>query len=210
MEPQKIKNEREIRYGSLQVREIENEQEPSGQFYELDGTPIVFNQKTRLGRDMWSDKDIYEIIEPTALDSADLTDVVFNVNHGEGNHAVARTRNSTLQLSKETDGLHCRVLLDKDNPRCVQVYKDVKSGLLDKMSFAFTIKEESFDESEHCYHVRAIDKVYDVSAVEFPAYDTTSISARRASEAVAERERAVALALEAKREALLKQINRNL
>lgn len=210
MEPQKIKNEREIRYGSIQVREAEIPSENDSDFYVLEGTPIVFNQKTKLGKNPFSGSDIYEIIEPTALDSADLTDVVFNVNHGEGNHAVARTRNNTLQLTKEADGLHCRVLLDKDNPRCVQVYKDVKSGLLDKMSFAFTIREESFDKEESCYHVRAIDKVYDVSAVEFPAYDTTSISARRASEAVAERERAVALALEAKREVLLKKINRNL
>lgn len=210
MEPQKIKNEREIRYGSIQVREAEIPSENDSDFYVLEGTPIVFNQKTKLGKNPFSGSDIYEIIEPTALVSADLTDVVFNVNHGEGNHAVARTRNNTLQLTKEADGLHCRVLLDKDNPRCVQVYKDVKSGLLDKMSFAFTIREESFDKEESCYHVRAIDKVYDVSAVEFPAYDTTSISARRASEAVAERERAVALALEAKREVLLKKINRNL
>lgn len=201
------RNEREVRYGSIQFRE-ESEKEDRG-YYILEGNPVVFDQKTCLGQG-WDGNDIYEVMEKDCFKDADISDVVFNVNHGEGNHAVARTRNGTLSLETRDDGVHCTIKLDKSNPRCVQVYKDVKSGLLDKMSFAFTIKEESYDKEERCYHVRKIDKVYDVSAVEFPAYGTTSISARRASEAVAERKRAVAREVETKKELLIRKIVRSL
>ena len=188
--------------------------------YELDARDIFYVRIDRTRKvvitaflralGLSSDEDIYEVIEADAFNQTDISDVVFNVNHGDGNHAVARTRNNTLKLDKQDDGIHCTVYLDKSNPRCVQVYKDVSSGLLDRMSFAFTIKDEEFDKNENCYHIKSIDKVFDVSAVEFPAYESTSISARRISSAVAERELAVAKNLETKRELLLKRIERNL
>lgn len=186
-------NEREIRFNDIQLREVGDEQNDD-KYYVLEGLPIVFNKRTSLGKDYWSDREVFEEISDTAFDSADMSDVVFNVNHGDGNHAVARTRNGTLTLRKENDGIHCEVRLSKSNPRCVQVYEDVREGLLDKMSFAFTIDEQSFNEKENCYFVRKIGKVYDVSAVEHPAYDSTFISARRKSEleAVAKRNQAVA------------------
>ena len=74
------------------------------------------------------------------------------------------------------------------------VYKMVRSGLLDKMSFAFHVKESSYEyterEGEPTIELRTIteiDKLYDVSAVDIPAYDTTSISARGAFDAERER-----------------------
>lgn len=205
----KTKNEREIRFCNIQFRDLEDPKlNEDSKYFILEGLPIVFNQKTKLGT--FEDEDIYEVIEADAFNQTDISDVVFNVNHGDGNHAVARTRNNTLKLDKQDDGIHCTVYLDKSNPRCVQVYKDVSSGLLDRMSFAFTIKEEEFDKNENCYHIKNIDKVYDVSAVEFPAYESTSISARRLYSAVAERELAVAKNLETKRELLLKRIERNI
>ena len=200
--------EREIRHGDIQLRE-DTIQQGENEYYVLEGTPVVFDQMTQLGKGL-DGSPIFEILEKDCFNEADISDVVFNVNHGEGNHAVARTRNKTLSLEVREDGVHCTVLLDKNNPRCVQVYRDVKSGLLDKMSFAFTIADETFDEENNCYHVRKIGKVYDVSAVEFPAYGTTSISARRISEAVAEREKAVAKKLQEKKELLIRRINRNL
>lgn len=209
----KKRNEREIRLCGLELREASPEQGADNKedgYYELIGKPIVFSKKTKLGRNPFTDEDVFEVMEPDCFDEADISDVVFNVNHGDGNHATARTRNGTLQLTKKSDGVECLVKLDKANPRCVQTYIDVKSGLLDRMSFAFTIKEESYDKEERCYHVRKIGKIYDVSAVEHPAYEDTSISARRLESAVAERSRAEALKLNAEKELLLRKINRSL
>lgn len=209
----KKRNEREIRLCDIEFREAPDGQAADKQdeeFYELVGKPIVFGKKTKLGRNPFTDEEVYEVMEPECFDGADVSDVVFNVNHGDGNHATARTRNGTLALVKKGDGVECLVKLDKNNPRCVQTYIDVKSGLLDRMSFAFTIKEESYDKEEKCYHVRKLGKIYDVSAVEHPAYEDTSISERRMESAVAERSRAEALKLEADKDVLLRKLERYL
>lgn len=194
---EKIRNEREVRISLTNIKfrdEFASDEEKhlAEKYYILEGTPIVLDTRTCLGKN-WAGEDVFEEISADAFDNADMTDVVFNINHGDGNHATARTRNQTLKLTidKENKEVKCEVYLDKENPRCVQTYTDIKTGLLDRMSFAFTIEEESYNKEEHCYHVRKIDKVYDVSAVEFPAYEQTSISARRRDQAVArEREEA--------------------
>lgn len=202
----KVRAEREVRISLTNIKfrsefASEEEKAKAEKYYILDGTPIVLDTRTCLGKDFWTGEDIFEEISKDAFDNADMTDVVFNINHGDGNHATARTRNETLELhvDKENKEVRCTVYLDKNNPRCVQTYTDISTGLLDRMSFAFTIEEESYNEKEHCYYVRKIDKVYDVSAVEFPAYETTSISARRHELAVAEHERRTAVAEEVKR-----------
>ena len=46
------------------------------------------------------------------------------------------------------------------------------------MSYAYTVSEESYDVDTHLRTVLKIKKLYDVSAVDIPAYDSTSISAR--------------------------------
>lgn len=197
----KVRNEREVRISLTQIKfrsefATEEEKAKADKYYILDGTPIVLETRTCLGKDWWTGEDVFEEISRDAFDNADMSDVVFNINHGDGNHATARTRNETLELHVDKDNkeVRCTVYLDKNNPRCVQTYTDISTGLLDRMSFAFTIEEESYNEKEHCYYVRKIDKVYDVSAVEFPAYESTSISARRHDLAVAEHERRMAVA----------------
>lgn len=125
-------------------------------------------------------EDYYEQVDPGAFDGCDMSDVVLNVNHGDGNHAVARTRNQTLSLKATKDGLFIDdAKLNKTNPRCVQFYDDVSEGLLDRMSFRFHVDKESFDEKENCFHIEKIAYVRDVSAVEFPANGETSISQSR-------------------------------
>ena len=69
-----------------------------------------------------------------------------------------------------------------------ELYEEIKGGYIDRMSFCFTIKEESYNQEEHLWRVLKVDKLYDVSAVDIPAYDTTSISARSSRLAVAELE----------------------
>ena len=65
-----------------------------------------------------------------------------------------------------------------EDTRHQELYRDVKTGLIDQMSFSFTIAEESYDEEKRLRKIIRIKKLYDVSAVTFPAYSQTSISAR--------------------------------
>lgn len=143
------------------------------------GRPIVYNSKTDLGY-------FDEIIEAGALDKANLKDVRFLVNHNTDMIPLARSRNnnenSTMQLEVDKDGMGIRVNLDtENNTEARNLYSAIKRGDITGMSFMFTIDSEEWDEleSEHpTRRIKAIGQVFEVSAVTFPAYESTEISAR--------------------------------
>ena len=172
---------KEIRAFNFEVRAEENEEH--GHF--LTGRPIVYNSRTNLG---WCD----EIIESGALDSTDLKDVRFLVNHNTDMIPLARSRNntdhSTMQMVIDDNGMGIRVDLDtENNAEAKNLYSAVSRGDIDGMSFMFTVDADSWDdiESDHPTRtIRAIGKVFEVSAVTFPAYEATSIQARGLSEAL--------------------------
>lgn len=143
------------------------------------GRPIVYNSKTDLGY-------FDEIIEAGALDKANLKDVRFLVNHDTSMIPLARSRNnnenSTMQLEVDKDGMGIRVNLDtENNSEARNLYSAIKRGDITGMSFMFTIDDEEWEnlESDHpTRHIRKIGQVFEVSAVTFPAYEATEISAR--------------------------------
>lgn len=143
------------------------------------GRPIVYNSKTDLGY-------FDEIIEAGALDKANLKDVRFLINHNTDMIPLARSRNnnenSTMQLEVDKDGMTIRVNLDtENNTEARNLYSAIKRGDITGMSFMFTIDREEWEnlESEHpTRHIKAIGQVFEVSAVTFPAYEATEISAR--------------------------------
>lgn len=143
------------------------------------GRPIVYDSKTDLGY-------FDEIIEAGALDKANLKDVRFLVNHNTDMIPLARSRNnnenSTMQLTVDKDGMSIRVNLDtENNTEARNLYSAIKRGDITGMSFMFTIDDEEWEnlESDHpTRHIRKIGTVYEVSAVTFPAYEATEISAR--------------------------------
>ena len=171
---------KEIRAFNFEVRAEENERG-----HILTGTPIVFGQRTDLG---WYD----EIIEPDALADTDLKDVRFLLNHNVDMIPMARSRNnnanSTMQMSVNENGMDIRVDLDvENNVDSKALYSAVERGDLSGMSFMFSVDKDSWDDadSEHpTRHIRAIEKVFEVSAVTFPAYSQTSIQARGISDAL--------------------------
>ena len=115
-----------------------------------------------------------------------MSDVVMNYNH-EGK-PVARTKNGTLKLSTDEHGLFIKAdLSGTEEGR--RLYEEIKGGYIDKMSFAFTVSEDSYDRDTHTRKVRRIKRLYDVAAVDIPAYDATEISARSWVEAEAEAQR---------------------
>lgn len=143
------------------------------------GRPIVYNSKTDLGY-------FDEIIEDGALDKANLKDVRFLVNHNTDMIPLARSRNnnenSTMQMEVDKDGMGIRVNLDtENNSEARNLYSAIKRGDITGMSFMFTIDDEEWEnlESDHpTRHIRKIGQVFEVSAVTFPAYEATEISAR--------------------------------
>lgn len=200
---------KEIRSFEFEVRAEQNEEH--GDY--LEGTPIVFNSRTDLG---WYD----EIIEDGALNETDLRDVRFLVNHNTDMIPLARSRrnnvNSTMQMTVvHGKGMDIRVDLDtENNSEARALYSATKRGDLSGMSFMFTVDAQTWEDLESDHPTRRISKigkVFEVSAVTFPAYEQTSIVARSVEEALEKAKSALENARDEKRKAdLIAEIRRKL
>ena len=116
--------------------------------------------------------DYYERIEPTAFDEADLSDVVFRIDHV--GRVYARTSAGTLNVWVDEHGLANRTDLSKTQ-KAKDVYEDIKAGNYPCMSFAFTVAEAHYDRATHTRVIDRIAMVFDVSPVSFPANPTTEL-----------------------------------
>ncbi len=151
------------------------------------GQPVIFGVETVL----WEYDGIQykEVIDSRALDEAKMDDVVLNIDH-EGKPA-AKTKNGTLKLFLRHDGLYMEADLSK-NTTGRELYEDIRNGFYDKMSFAFKVREDSYDRETHTRTILKIERIYDVSAVTWAAYEQTSLSARNWAKAQYEIEAAEA------------------
>lgn len=166
---------KEIRAFNFEVRAENNDER--GNY--IEGRAIVYDEPTDLG---W----YQEIIDKGALDDTDLKDVRLLINHNTDMIPLARSRNnndnSTMQLSVLDDGMDIRANLDTEaNADAKSLYSAVDRGDISGMSFMFTVDEDSWENLESDYptrHILSIGKVFEVSAVTFPAYEQTSLEAR--------------------------------
>lgn len=152
----------------------------------LRGTPIVYGSPTDIGG--W----FQEIIDPGALDGANLKDVPLLVNHNERMIPIARSRNntprSTMRLTPTAAGLEMEADIDVErNTTARELDSAVERGDLDGMSFKFSIADERWENLDTDYptrHIIRFDTIAEVSAVTWPAYEATEIYAARSKEAL--------------------------
>ena len=151
----------------------------------IEGRAIVFEQPTDIGL-------FTEIIDKNALSKTDLKDVRFLINHNTDMIPLARSRNnnenSTMQLSVGEDGMDIRANLDTENNADAKtLWSATKRGDISGMSFMMTVRGEDWDftDEEHpTRRITDIGKVFEVSAVSFPAYEQTSLECRCDEEAL--------------------------
>lgn len=155
---------KEIRKLDLQFRTEENEDNKM----EIKGYAVVFNSPETY--------DYTEVIDSKALDNADMSDVVLRYNHNDTFMVLARTRNKSLNLSVDDKGLFMDATLQNDITEHRNIYNAIKSGLIDKQSFAFTIEEDEYDYDTDTRTITKIGKLYDVSVVDQPFYNATDVS----------------------------------
>lgn len=155
----------------------------------IQGRPIVFGSQTDIGGYFG------EVIDEGALDEADLSDVRFCKNHDTSNVYARFKRgkeNNTMNLAISRDGLDIDAGLDvKGNPLAATLYSEVKRGDISGMSFMFSVREQEWKNLDSDYpirHIKKIGAVIEVSAVTFPAYEATQISARDAEAVEAARQ----------------------
>ena len=184
-----IKNKKEIRL--LNVRALDNEE------MTLEGYAVIFDKPAT---HCWT-----EIVDKDAFKNCDMNDVCLKYNHEDNFLLLARTRNKSLELSIDKIGLKIKAtLIDTTSNR--DVYKSVQAGLLDKMSFAFTVAEDEWDYETNTRTILEIDKLFDVSVVDVPFYDSTEIYARSKQEYETEKQKYEKLKLEKKKLLILAEI----
>lgn len=176
-------NDKELRLANITDFNIElREEESQTNKMIIEGYALVFDQETLIGSERHG---FYESIDKRALDSANMKDVPLKYNHNDAYPILARTRNKSLTLTVDDKGLfiHAELLDTQDN---IDMYKRIKAGLIDKMSFAFTIKEDTWEKGATPHRkINKIDRLFDVSVVDIPAYEQTSIYARSLEQAEA-------------------------
>ena len=121
--------------------------------------------------------DYTEIIDRNALNNTNMTDCVLRYNHSEDGFSVARTRNGSLELRIDDTGLYIKAyIINTQFGR--DLYRMIEEGLVDQMSFAFSVTRQEWNDETNTRRILEIDKLYDVSAVDQPFYVETSIFAR--------------------------------
>ena len=200
-------NDKVFRNFEFEIRAENDEQHGD----HLTGRAIVYDTPTDIGG--W----YREFIDRGALDATDLRDVRLLINHNTDMVPLARSRNnnqnSTMQLSVDEGGLSIRADLDTENNADARaLYSAAGRGDISGMSFAFTVDGERWEDLETDYptrHITGIGRVFEVSAVTFPAYESTTLQARDAQaleSARAALESAKQEQLEEKRAALKKRL----
>ena len=168
---------KEIRISELRTLENTNNEEEMI----VEGYAAVFETETDLG---WCK----EVISRDAFNNCNMSDCVLKYNHNDNCLILARTRNKSLELTVDNKGLKIRAtLIDTTQNR--DIYKMIQARLLDKMSFAFSVRKQEWDYENDIRRITEISQLFDVSVVDVPAYATTEIYARSKEDYKKEKEK---------------------
>lgn len=156
------------------------------------GYAIKFNTEAVIGGKKYGWR---ERIAKTALDGVDLSNVILNFNHSMSD-LLAGAKNKTLKLEIDETGLKITAsIIDTAVGR--DVFKLIKSGLINRMSFCASIAKSNWTFADYDSEeldsrvITKIDTLYDVSAVTFPAYEDTELIARAMSAEMDSRRRQI-------------------
>ena len=160
---------------AYQVRSTKSKfetREADGEMY-ISGYFAVFNSEY----EMWP--GAVESIADTAFDGALADDIRCLIDH-ETRLVLGRNKARTLDLKVDTRGLWGEVRINPNDQDAVNLYERVKRGDVDQCSFGFDILDEEFEDRGDTvkWTIKKV-KLYEVSVVTFPAYEETSVSARK-------------------------------
>ena len=192
-----VKNDREYRDMTMEIRTAENEEAPEERKV-VTGYASTFNEPYTLYEN--EDWRFNEVVDARAFDNTDMSDVIMQYDH-EG-RVFARMSNNTLTVIPDERGL----LIEADlggTELGRQLFEEIRGGYTNKMSFGFTVDGEEVRDTRDAdgkdltvRTITSVRKLYDVSAVSLPANDATSISVRSLTDGEIERIRAERLEAE--------------
>ena len=179
-----VKSDREYRNMTMQIRDAQEGEEEQKKI--VNGYASTFDEPYKLftgeGWELW------EVVDRTAFDETDMSDVIFQYDHK--GRVFARTRNNTLRVEPDEKGLFIEADLGGTEIGR-ELFEEIAGGYTDRMSFGFTVTGESEDKEQsdsgiriYTRHITKVGKLYDVSAVSIPANDGTSIVADAVSRSI--------------------------
>lgn len=139
----------------------------------IEGYFALFNDETNLFG------NVYEEIDRDAFNNTLDKDIRALINH-DTSKVLGRTKAKTLELKADEKGLYGKIKINPNDTEAVNLYERVKRGDVDQCSFGFFIKDEDVEnrsDGTTKFVIKDID-LFEVSAVTFPAYENTGISAR--------------------------------
>jgi len=160
-----------------EYRKMDLEAKAEGDDYIVEGYATTFNEPYHLYYYDDAGHEVREMVDRNAFEHTDMSDVIMQYDH-EGK-VYARLSNNTLELKADDHGLFVRAYLGGTEIGR-NLYEEIKGGYTNKMSFGFSVEDESMeaDGKDYLRTIKSISKLYDVSAVSIPANDFTEISAR--------------------------------
>lgn len=182
--PNKNKVDKRTKVYSLSNIELRSVEQENSDEMLVEGYAIVWNKSTPLYED-WDGTVYYEQIDRYALEGAIMEDVPFKYNHDDRCFVPCRSRiaegEGSLRLTVDDHGLKIRGIF-ANTQASRDLYRLIQLGLINKMSFAFTEEESSYNRETRTTTILKIEKLWDVSAVDDPAYPQTSLSSLRCAE----------------------------
>lgn len=171
-------------YRALQILQPQSGEKRIDSDYYVEGYATTFDKPYLL----WEYDGIkyFEMIDRHALDGADMSDVIMQYDHS--GKVMARKTNNTLIIETNDNGLFVCADLSKSSAS-KELYEEISNMLVTRMSWAFTVAEESYNKDTRTRTILKVKKVYDVSAVSIPANADTEISARSYFDGVIEVEK---------------------
>lgn len=122
-----------------------------------------------------------EVVKPGAFAGCLGQDVRALANH-DTTLVLGRTKAGTLELREDETGLWGKVKINRDDADAMNLYARVQRGDVDQCSFGFDIRKETFvdlGDGKCRWEINEVDPLFEVSVCTFPAYEATTVSARK-------------------------------
>lgn len=182
-------NERQYRSMAMVLRSVDGGQGREKRIdsdYYTEGYASTFNDPYVLWEDSWDGTEYREVISPDAFVDCDMSDIIMQYDHC--GKVLARLSNGTLIVEPDEHGLFVAADLSK-SVEARNLFEEIDNELITRMSWAFTIGASEYDRDTHTSTITRVKKIYDVSAVSYPADPNTEISARNLLNGVIEKSR---------------------
>ena len=148
--------------------------EDGGDLY-IEGYFAVFNSVYEL----WPGAT--ESIAPGAFDDSVSDDVRALYNHNT-DLVLGRTSAGTMEIKQDSRGLWGRIRINRDDSDAMNAYARIRRGDITGCSFGFDIADQETEYREDGtvhWTIKRVSPLYEISPCTFPAYQDTTVAARK-------------------------------